>query len=102
VVLLTDLPTLAASGHDRSTSPLDAAMKGCVGSNGALEHLPERWQEAVRAAGRVYDGEAWARGEEVLGETMAPFVAMVCQHLPLVDPGGGGTAQKEWLLNETE
>jgi hypothetical protein len=68
----------------------------------ALEHLPERWHEAIRAAGRVYDGEARARDEEVLGETVASFVAMVRQHLPLVDPRGGGTAQMEWLLNETQ
>jgi hypothetical protein len=33
---------------------------------------------------------------------MASFVAMVRQHLRLVDPRGGGTAQMEWLLNETQ
>jgi hypothetical protein len=56
----------------------------------ALGRLPERWHEAIRAAGRAYDGEARARDEEVLRETMAPFVAMVRQHLPLVDPRAPG------------
>jgi hypothetical protein len=53
----------------------------------------------VRTAARVYDGEARARDEEVLGETMAPFVAMVRQHPSLVDARCGRTAQMEWLLN---
>jgi Aminoglycoside adenylyltransferase, C-terminal domain len=64
----------------------DVAISKRAGGMWALEHLPERWHEAIRAAGRAYDGEARARDEEVLGETMAPFVAMVRQHLPLVDP----------------
>jgi hypothetical protein len=54
----------------------------------------------IRAAARVYDGEASVRDEEVLGETMAPFVAMVRQHPSLVDARCGRTAQMEWLLNE--
>jgi Aminoglycoside adenylyltransferase, C-terminal domain len=71
----------------------DVAISKRAGGMWALEHLPERWHEAIRAAGRVYDGEARARDEEVLGETMAPFVAMVREHLPLVDARGGRTAR---------
>lgn len=56
----------------------------------ALEHLPERWHEAIRAAGRAYNGEATARDQEVLRKTMAPFVVMVRQYLPLVDPHAPG------------
>jgi hypothetical protein len=33
---------------------------------------------------------------------MASFVAMGRQHLRLVDLRGGGTAQMEWLLNESQ
>ena len=56
----------------------------------ALEHLPERWHEAIRAAGRAYDAEATPRDAEVLRETMAGFVAMVRERLPPVDPRAPG------------
>jgi hypothetical protein len=71
----------------------DVAISKRSGGMWALEHLPERWHEAIRAAGRAYDGEATPRDEEVLGVTMAPFVAMVRQHLPLADARGGRTAR---------
>ena len=48
-----------------------------------LENLPPRWHEAIRAAGRSYDGVATAEDEEMLRATMAPFVAMVRQGLPV-------------------
>lgn len=48
----------------------------------ATRHLPDRWHEAVRAAGRAYDGEAALEDIEVLQTAMAPFVAMVRQRLP--------------------
>jgi hypothetical protein len=48
----------------------------------ATQHLPDRWHEAVRAAGRAYDGEAALEDIEVLQTAMAPFVAMVRQRLP--------------------
>jgi hypothetical protein len=64
----------------------DVAISKRSGGMWALEHLPERWHEAIRAAGRTYDGEATPRDAEVLRESMASFVAMVREHLPLVDP----------------
>lgn len=47
-----------------------------------LEHLPERWHDAIRAAGRSYDGVASGQDNEELRVTMAPFVEMVRQRLP--------------------
>jgi hypothetical protein len=48
----------------------------------AIEHLPERWHAAIRAAGRSYDGVASAADREMLRVTMGPFVAMVRERLP--------------------
>ncbi len=48
----------------------------------ALEHLPERWHDAIRAADRSYDGVADDRDRRVLRETMPPFVEMVRGRLP--------------------
>jgi hypothetical protein len=48
----------------------------------ALGHLPGRWHDAIRAAGRSYDGVATADDKEDLRVAMAPFVEMVRQQLP--------------------
>lgn len=48
----------------------------------AIDHLPERWHAAIRAAGRAYDGVGSATDSETLRVTMAPFVAMVRDRLP--------------------
>jgi hypothetical protein len=48
----------------------------------ATRHLADRWHEAVRAAGRAYDGVATPEDIEVLRTAMPPFVAMVRQRLP--------------------
>jgi hypothetical protein len=68
----------------------DAAISKRSGGLWALEHVPERWHQPIRAASRAYDGEATPQDVEVLRESMAPFVAMVREHLPLVDPGAPG------------
>jgi hypothetical protein len=68
----------------------DVAISKRSGGRWALEHVPERWHDAIRAAGRTYDGEPGPRDEGVLRETMAPFVAMVREHLPLFDAGPPG------------
>lgn len=47
----------------------------------ALEHLPDRWHAALQAALRAYDHQATPEDEELLAREMAPFVAMVRQHL---------------------
>jgi hypothetical protein len=64
----------------------DVVISKRSGGMWALEHLPQRWHEAIRAAGRAYDGEATPRDAEVLRDTMAAFVAMVREPLSLADP----------------
>ena len=51
-----------------------------------LANLPERWHPAIHAAGRAYDGVATAEDNELLRETMPPFVEMVRERLPLTKP----------------
>lgn len=68
----------------------DVAISKRSGGTWALEHLPERWHQAIHAAGRAYDGEATPQDAVVLRASMAPFVAMVREHLPLVDPRAPG------------
>jgi hypothetical protein len=70
----------------RAIETHDVACSKRSGGMWALEHLPERWHEAIRAADRAYDGEATSADESVLRENVAPFVAMVRQHLPVVEP----------------
>jgi hypothetical protein len=43
----------------------------------ALEHLPDRWHPALRAAMRAYDRQATVDDEALLAREMAPFVAFV-------------------------
>jgi streptomycin 3"-adenylyltransferase len=50
-----------------------------------LQHLPEDWHDAIRAAGRAYDGEATAADNGLLRITMPPFVEMVRQRLPVTE-----------------
>jgi hypothetical protein len=63
----------------------EVAISKRAGGMWALEHLPERWHEAILAADRAYDGEATARDAHVLREAMGPFVAMVRDRLPLAE-----------------
>ena len=51
-----------------------------------LQNLPKRWHEAIRAAGRSYDGAATAEDAELLRVTMAPFVEMVRAGMPRTNP----------------
>ena len=50
-----------------------------------LDHLPDRWHEAIRAAGRSYDGDASADDNNVLRDAMAPFVEMVRERVPVTE-----------------
>ena len=52
----------------------------------ALDHLPERWHDAIRAAGRSYDGDATPRDHETLRLAMPLFVEMVRERLPVTEP----------------
>jgi hypothetical protein len=47
-----------------------------------IAHLPSRWHDAIRAAGRAHDGAATRVDDEELRRTMAPFVEMVRTQLP--------------------
>ena len=51
-----------------------------------LTHLPERWHEPIRAAGRSYDGEASQQDNELLRVSMPAFVEMVREQLPVTAP----------------
>ena len=51
-----------------------------------LENLPDRWHDAIHAAGRSYDGKATAADNETLRDAMPPFVAMVRERLPMTNP----------------
>jgi Aminoglycoside adenylyltransferase, C-terminal domain len=83
-----------AAGSSMRSRPASVAVSKRSGGMWAIEHLPERWHEAIRAADRAYDGEATSRDEAVLRETMAPFVAMVRERLPLVEPRPAGEAPR--------
>jgi Domain of unknown function (DUF4111) len=67
--------------------------KHSAGSWG-LEHLPERWHDAIRAAARSYDGVASSRDNELLRESMPPFVAAVRERLPL--PASRRSRRPRW------
>jgi hypothetical protein len=64
----------------------DVGISKRSGGMWALEHLPASWHDAIRAADRTYDGEGTPRDAEVLRAAMAPFVVMVRERLPVVDP----------------
>jgi hypothetical protein len=68
----------------------NVAISKRSGGMRALEHLPERWHDAIRAADRTYDGVGTPQDEEVLRRAMAPFVVMVRERLPLVEPRPAG------------
>jgi hypothetical protein len=51
----------------------------------ALDHLPAQWHPALQAAMRSYDGEPDPEDAHLLAGEMAPFVAMVREHVPLTD-----------------
>jgi len=51
----------------------------------ALERLPARWHDALRAAARAYDGQATPNDAELLSVEMAPFVAFVRALLPALE-----------------
>lgn len=59
----------------------------------ALERLPQPWRAAIRAAGRAYDGAADDADRELLRLSMAPFVEMVRQRLPITEPRPPGPAR---------
>jgi hypothetical protein len=51
----------------------------------ALEHLPDRWHPALRAAIRTYEDHASAGDAELIAAEMSAFVAFVRERLPASD-----------------
>lgn len=48
----------------------------------ALEHLPARWHDAIRAALRTHAGQRTVDDADLLATEMAPFVSFVREQLP--------------------
>jgi aminoglycoside adenylyltransferase-like protein len=57
----------------------------------ALEHLPDRWRPALRAAARAYEGHPADGDVALLADRMAPFVAFVRERMPSIDDRPEGT-----------
>jgi hypothetical protein len=100
--------------HDGDTDPYEAAYALLNGSRilrtletrdpvlskreagaWALEHLPDRWHPALHAALRAYDERQTSTDVRLLASDMAPFVAMVREHLPPTD-GRSADAEPRW------
>ncbi len=60
----------------------DVAISKRAAGSWALEHLPARWHDALRAALRTYDGEGTAEDAGLLAAEMSPFVSFVRARLP--------------------
>ena len=60
----------------------NVVMSKAAGGSWALEHLPERWHAALRAALRTYSGSAAPVDARLLAAEMAPFVSFVREELP--------------------
>ena len=63
----------------------DVAISKRAAGDWALQHLPDRWHPALRAAARVYEGHVTSADATLLAVQMAPFVAMVRERLPASD-----------------
>ena len=63
----------------------DPVMSKRDAGNWALDHLPDLWRPALEAALRAHDERHSAADARLLAAEMAPFVAMVRQHLPPSD-----------------
>jgi hypothetical protein len=69
----------------RALATHDPVLSKREAGDWALEHLPGRWHPALRAALRAYDERAAPDDERLLASEMAPFVAMVREHLPAAE-----------------
>jgi len=65
----------------RSIEARDVVLSKRAAGEWALDHLPERWHPAIRAAGRAYDAQATPEDAELLAREMSPFVAMVRERM---------------------
>ena len=70
----------------RAVETADVAISKRAAGLWGLEHLPDRWHPALRAAGRAYDNQASSEDIDLIAREMAPFVAMVRERLPAATP----------------
>jgi hypothetical protein len=66
----------------RSLATRDVVISKRAAGAWALEHLPARWEPALRAALRSYDGQRTNEDADLLAAEMSTFVAFVREHLP--------------------
>lgn len=66
----------------RSLETRDVVISKRAAGVWALEHLPRRWESALHAALRSYDGHGTDKDADLLATEMSPFVAFVREHLP--------------------
>jgi hypothetical protein len=69
----------------RSLETEDVVLSKREAGAWALESLPDRWHPALHAALRAYDQQETPQDAALLAAEMAPFVAMVREHLPTAD-----------------
>lgn len=69
----------------RAIATHDVVLSKREAGSWALDHAPERWHPAIRAAMRAYDEQATPEDVELLAAEMAPFVAMVREQLPAIE-----------------
>lgn len=79
----------------RGVTTRDVVISKRAAGEWALEHLPDRWHAAIRAAIRTYDGNPLADDARLLATEMAPFVAFVRAGLPPTD-GRAADAPPRW------
>jgi hypothetical protein len=63
----------------------DVVISKRAAATWALEHLPDRWHPALRAAERTYLGHPEPRDHELIAAEQGPFVAFVREQLPWPD-----------------
>lgn len=66
----------------RSLATRDAVISKPAAGGWALEHLPARWHDTVRAALRTHAGTGTPEDADLLATQMAPFTSIVREHLP--------------------
>ena len=69
----------------------DVVISKRAAATWALEHLPDRWHPALRAAERTYLGRAEPGDHELIAAEQGPFVAYVRERLPWPDDRPPGT-----------
>jgi hypothetical protein len=73
----------------------DVAISKRAAGPWGLDHLPDRWHPALRAASRAYDGESTPEDVDLLASEMAAFVAMVRDGLAPLTPRAAN-AKPRW------